>query len=119
MSIKSKLITCGIICFILIGSLIFIFVGSLMQVQIDEDLVGCISKQATLYTQNGCLFCEKQKKLFGGSYENLSYIDCTKEENLYNCTHTDLRATPTWVLNNGTSLIGVYEIKELKEMFKC
>ena len=64
-----------------------------------EEAAKCISKKSTLYVQLGCHACQEQEEMFGDSYQYINYVDCYTFPN--KCMENNIRATPTWIIENG------------------
>lgn len=71
-------------------------------------------QQAEFYGNEYCADCEKQIKLFGRSFEKLSYVDCGSEVEL--CPGID--EVPAWHINK-TIYYGYKNFSELKEISGC
>lgn len=82
-----------------------------------KNTAKCIGEKATIYTSESCIYCKKQEKMFGDNYQYLNIVDCKEEPQ--KCIEADITGTPTWVLEDGTKLIGVQDIEELKEATNC
>jgi len=112
---KNILINLGIIIFVLLlVSTVFYFKSKTNNP--DEELVKCIGEKATLYIQEGCHACEKQKDKFGNKLELINVVDCTETTEI--CLEKNIRSVPTWII--GDKLIeSVLKIDELKEIIGC
>ena len=119
MKIKNWLLTIGIIFLVLVLAFLLLFLKSLVQPSAEEELTICLANKTTLFSQKGCHYCRQEEDLFGEYYELLNVIDCVKKENADVCFNSGIRATPSWVLNNGTILSGFHSLEELKEMTGC
>lgn len=80
----------------------------------DKEIVQCIGKKATLYSQLGCPHCKTQEELFGENIKYIEVVDCFyKKEKCEGIT-----ATPSWKIN-GKEYIGVRSIDKLRELTNC
>lgn len=85
---------------------------------IGEDertqLAQCLSgKNTTLYVLPNCEECLKQKQVFGSSFSQVNYVDCT---NYKSCLK--LNSFPSWIIN-GTLVEGLKSLEELKNISNC
>lgn len=108
---KNRIITAGIILAIII---IAYFSLRSPTPETDEEIIQCIGKKATLYTQEGCSHCLTQKNLFGENSIYINEIDCTANWN--QCQN--IRGTPSWTINN-EQYLGVQSIEKLQELTGC
>jgi len=78
-------------------------------------------KGVVLYGSDECPFCNRQKELFGNSFQNLHYINCHTEEN--KCMEEEVNSLPTWIqVKDGTEIkrhIGLFTLKELQDFTGC
>ncbi len=115
-TIKSRLINLGIIISVILIAVGIIYVQSKYSPNPDEEIVKCIGSNSTLYVQEGCSHCQRQKDKFGDKLELLEIVDCTKTQE--KCVEAEIMSVPTWICND-THMKGVYEIEELKEIMEC
>lgn len=88
-----------------------------------EDFVQCLTNAGMkFYGSESCGWCEKQKELFGNSFQYVNYIDCVdpgtnqwSEE----CITEKIEATPTWQLPNGEKSEGFKSLEKLAELSGC
>ncbi|MBI2630536.1 hypothetical protein HYW76_05535 [Candidatus Pacearchaeota archaeon] len=55
------------------------------------------AQNAKIYGTDWCPHCQNQKKLFGGSFKYIDYIDCDK--NRQECLSAGVQGYPTWKIN--------------------
>lgn len=82
----------------------------------SKSFADCIAEKSELYTQIGCLACERQKEIFEEDYEKISVINCW--DNKQRCLENNITATPTWIIDN-KKYTGIKSIEELKEITGC
>jgi len=83
---------------------------------VDEkaQLAQCLSgKNMTLYVTSNCPDCLKQREVFGSSFSQIKYIDCTDYK-----TCPKLSVFPSWKIN-GTIIEGIKSLEELKDISNC
>jgi len=114
---KITIITSLIVLAIIILILKVTVIGNGSEVEITKEETECIAKEATLYMSESCIYCTKQEKMFGDNYQYLNKISCKLEPG--KCLEADITGTPTWVLNDGTQLVGVQELDVLKRVTNC
>jgi glutaredoxin len=81
--------------------------------EVDAKFIG---NNSVLYIITGCSHCLKQEELFGDNVKYLNIVNCIKEENKQECIDSNIRATPTWIIN-GEKYVGYKTLKELKMIF--
>jgi hypothetical protein len=110
-SVKSNLITAGIILAIML--IVFFSLKSKPAPVTDAEILECIGEKSTLYVQLGCTHCKDQKEILG----NLTYfeiIDCFQEGE--KCK--DITRIPSWEIKRKIHE-GVKSIEELQELTGC
>ena len=116
---KEKLITVGIIVFILLvaGGVIYIKGTSFSIKDFPvEEVAKYIGEHSVLYVQTGCIHCKEQEDLFGINVKYLNIIDCiSSSENIQACIDAGIESTPTWIIN-GEKYVGILSIEKLKEL---
>jgi len=75
-----------------------------------------------MYGSYECKFCNRQKDLFGLSFEHVNYVDCG--EQALKCTERSVDVLPTWMhlSKDGAEIkrhSGLLTIKELSEFSSC
>jgi len=84
---------------------------------ISKESTECIASKATLYMSESCIHCIKQENMFGENYQYLNKVSCKLDPK--KCLEAGITGTPTWVLNDGTQLVGVQELDVLKRVTNC
>lgn len=83
-----------------------------------DEFAQCLSeKKVTMYGAAWCSHCQNQKKLFGSSFQYVPYVECPKETKL--CLEKGVQGYPTWILENGTKLVGEQKLEELSVVSGC
>ncbi|ABI47406.1 hypothetical protein [Synechococcus sp. CC9311] len=76
------------------------------------------SSKAMYYGSWRCPACIKQTELFGDAANKLPYVECAKPKEMpaqaAACQTAEIRAYPTWILENGQRRIGVQTLEQLK-----
>jgi len=70
---------------------------------------------ATMYGLATCSHCQKQKALFGTSFQYITYVDCAKEPT--RCSA--LKGVPTWEFKDGSQLEGEQALSTLASKTSC
>ena len=69
-----------------------------------------------------CPHCTDQKALFGDNADLLPYIECdangTNPQVEY-CTENGITAYPTWIFEDGSTLLGTQSLETLNEAAEC
>ena len=81
-----------------------------------EAVYQCIGEKSIIYTQEGCIHCIEQEKLFGEGWKYINEFDCTKNE--IACFETGIQGTPTWIID-GKMYSKVLSIEELRKLTNC
>lgn len=78
----------------------------------------CLSEKGiTMYGADWCPHCQNEKKAFGDSFKYVSYVECPKNPKL--CLSAGVDGYPTWILKNGTRLVGEQGLERLSEVSGC
>ena len=87
------------------------------KVNLDVFAQCLADKNITMYGTEWCVYCQKQKKLFGDSFRLVPEVDCGKEPS--KCTENKIEATPTWTFSDGHRLIGLQTLEKLSQESSC
>jgi hypothetical protein len=96
--------------------------GSDQSVALDRFAQCLTEKGATLYAASTCGYCKQQKELFGESLQYLDAVECYDSSAggwTDACREAGLQGVPTWVLSDGSSLVGLQALEELAEKTGC
>jgi len=80
------------------------------------------TKQVTMYGLYWCEHCADQKKLFGPSFQYVSYVECGIEGSRAEqpvCIQAGAKNFPTWKLPDGSMVEGVQTLQTLSEKSGC
>jgi hypothetical protein len=80
------------------------------------------AKQAKMYGAFWCPHCDKQKEMFGSSFEYAPYVECGIKGSQgiqAVCTQAGIKRFPTWVFADGTRVEGEHELDFLGEQTGC
>ena len=83
---------------------------------VSKELAECISQNSTVYSQIGCIHCEKQKELFGNNWKYINEVTCN--DNWSICQDANITGTPTWIIN-GKKYPSLQSIENLKIITGC
>ena len=76
------------------------------------------TSKALYYGSWRCPACITQTRLFGDAANKLPYVECAKPKELpiqaAACKTAEIRAYPTWILENGERREGVQTLEQLK-----
>lgn len=111
---KTNYITIGIVIAVII---LAYFLINKPKPETPEAVAKCIGEKSIFYSQEGCIHCINQKKLFGENVKFLNIYDCTS--NWTYCEEKGITGTPTWILFNGTIIEGKREINYLANAMEC
>jgi len=114
----NKKIPVVIVLGILIISLAFIFWPRDAETLNLDVFAQCLAeKGATMYGAEWCPHCKEQKKLFGGSWSLVPYVECP--ENISLCLARGIEGYPTWLVSTSTRLVGTQSLEELSRATAC
>lgn len=74
-------------------------------------------KRVTMYGASWCPHCLDQKNDFGSSFQYVPYVECSTNPKA--CVDAGVDATPTWILGDGTRLIGRQPLEALSAAAGC
>jgi hypothetical protein len=75
------------------------------------------SKGAVMYGAYWCPQCQNEKKTLGDGFEKITYVECTQET--AKCTAAGIEGYPTWILGDGTKLVGEQGLDGLSRATGC
>ncbi len=82
-----------------------------------DDLAQCLTAHGVImYGASWCTHCQAQKKMFGPSFEYVTFIDCDKDA--ADCNAAGITGYPTWVIN-GTKYEGEQNFYTLAKNSGC
>lgn len=121
---KNVLITLGIIGLILIP--IFIYgktAGEKTSPENINQFAKCLSdKGAKFYGTFWCSHCVTQKKMFGQSFEKISYIECSTTDGknqMKECEEAAINGYPTWKFADDSRIEGEVSLEALAQKTGC
>lgn len=83
-----------------------------------DNFAQCLTdKKLTMYGAYWCSHCQAQKKLFGESFKNVSYVECTANPDL--CTQKGINGYPTWIDASGQKYEGEQSLEKLSQISSC
>lgn len=74
-------------------------------------------KGVVMYGAEWCPHCQNQKKLFGSSFQYVTYVECPKEPKV--CLEKNITGYPTWLTASGMKLEGEQRLEKLAEVTGC
>ncbi|MFA7298650.1 MAG: hypothetical protein WC010_03335 [Candidatus Absconditabacterales bacterium] len=97
---------------------VIFFAGCAQQTETKnlDTFAQCLTDNgATMYGSKTCTHCISQKAMFGDSFKNITYVECTVE--FQRCEK--LTGVPTWEFKDGTQLPGLQELSTLANKTNC
>lgn len=83
-----------------------------------DAFAACLAeKKITMYGADWCPHCQNEKNAFGASFRLVPYVECPQEPQ--QCLDAGISGYPTWVLPDGTKLVGEQGLKKLSEESGC
>jgi hypothetical protein len=90
---------------------------------IYDGFAQCVSDSgARMWGAWWCPHCENQKELFGNSFENIAYTECStpgSQAMSKECQDDGIEGYPTWEFKDGSRLSGERSLEELSEKTGC
>ena len=77
---------------------------------------------AKMYGAYWCPHCQEQKKLFGSSWNLVSYVECAtpgSNQQTQECNAAGVKSYPTWIFGDGKQLSGVLSLDQLSTFTGC
>lgn len=113
---KSFLILVLVLSFLF---LVFNFTKKYSQTTENLDTFAkCLTeKGATMFGTYWCPHCKNEKAAFGDSFRYVNYMECTKKVD--ECIAAQIKGYPTWILADGTKLVGEQGVEKLAEATGC
>lgn len=87
-----------------------------------DGFAQCLTNDGvTMYGAWWCPHCQNQKKLFGSSFDFVTYVECSNANKSMNqtCKDAGIEGYPTWELSDGTRLGGEQSLETLAEKSGC
>lgn len=82
-----------------------------------DSFAECLTeKGAVMYGTDWCPHCKSQKKMFGGSFKYVDYVNC--DLNKGECIKEGIEGYPTWIIND-TSYRGEQPLLRLGFLTGC
>lgn len=75
------------------------------------------SKNIVMYGAAWCSHCQNEKKELGAGFKYITYVECP--DNIALCTEKGVEGYPTWILPDGTKLVGEQGIEGLAKATGC
>ena len=83
----------------------------------------CLSDNGVkMYGAYWCPHCEDQKTMFGDSWKNVNYIECSlpqRRGQTQICIAESIQSYPTWEFADGTRVLGTLSFQELSARTSC
>jgi glutaredoxin len=81
------------------------------------SLAKCLTeKKVVMYGTEWCSYCKMQKKDFGTSFKDVTFVDCDKEK--AKCQAAGVTGYPTWKIN-GKNYPGKQSLSTLASLSGC
>ena len=72
---------------------------------------------AKMYGADTCSHCQNQKKLFGSSFQYITYVDCNKSST--QCSVAGIEKIPTWEFADSSKEVGEQTFEALSAKTNC
>jgi rubredoxin len=88
-----------------------------------DTFAQCLTQNgAVMYGAFWCPHCAEQKKLFGASFSQVNYVECSTPDGksqLPICTSAGIQSYPTWKFADGSTQGGVLSFAQLSAKTGC
>ncbi len=74
-------------------------------------------KGITMYGAAWCPHCQREKRLFGSSFQYVPYVECPDNPQL--CTEKGVTGYPTWIFPDGRRFAGEQGLQKLSAESGC
>jgi hypothetical protein len=82
-----------------------------------DNFAKCLTeKKVVMYTAGSCKYCRIQQKIFGGSFQYISNVDCVNEFDF--CIEKGIQILPSWSIN-GEIYPGERALGEISNLSGC
>ncbi|MBU0456820.1 MAG: protein disulfide isomerase family protein [Nanoarchaeota archaeon] len=99
-------------------TILFIVGCSGNSIQSIDSFASCLKeKGAKMYGADWCGHCNAQKEMFGSSFAEIDYTECTVE--MQKCDNEGIQGYPTWKFADGSSLAGIQKFVTLAGKTGC
>ena len=121
-TVKKKKLIAGIVLAIILGVILgtsaYWYVASSETAENDYDnFAKCLTEKGVkMYGADLCGHCANQKRMFGESFQYITYIECTQSQEI--CISEGIRGYPTWKYN-GQSYPGEKTLQALSDLSGC
>jgi hypothetical protein len=118
--------TIGLIVFPIVIATVTVFVlfGQMIKVsgQYDE-FASCLSENGVImYGAYWCPHCNSQKQMFGNSWSQVNYVECSLPNNAgqtQECIESKINSYPTWEFQNGLRIEGDLPLEKISSLSGC
>ena len=117
-----KVVILLIIILVILGAVVYAVVRNAFGSNHDEFAKCLTSKGFVEYGAYWCSHCAEQKRLFGGSYKYVNYVECDKggkNANPEECNAKGINGYPTWITPDGEKLEGLQSLAVLSRVSGC
>lgn len=88
-----------------------------------DNFASCLSENGVkMYGAYWCPHCNDQKNMFGSSWDNINYVECSlpnRAGQTSQCTQAGIEAYPTWEFNDGSRIEGAMSMNQLSQKAGC
>ena len=88
-----------------------------------DNFAKCLTENGvTMYGAYWCPHCQNQKEMFGKSFENIAYVECSlpnRAGQTQACKDAKINAYPTWEFRNGERIEGEVSLQGLSQKTGC
>ena len=122
MSGMSKLFLGFGVAFVLVFLAVLVFGADVPEEKNHDEFAQCLTdKGFKMYGSVYCGHCNAQKKMFGSSWEYVTHFECSSQYGgqTEECVEAGIMAYPTWVLPDGTQVLGEQSFEKLSELSGC
>jgi hypothetical protein len=88
-----------------------------------DEFAKCLSENdVTMYGAYWCPHCNAQKQMFGNSWSQVNYVECSlpnKAGQTQECTESGIKSYPTWEFQNSLRIEGEMPLEKISSLSGC
>jgi hypothetical protein len=88
-----------------------------------DEFAKCLSENGvTMYGAYWCPHCNAQKQMFGNSWSQVNYVECSlpnKAGQTQVCTESGIKSYPTWEFQDGLRIEGEMPLEKISSLSGC
>jgi|SRR3989344_6221512 len=119
---STKTITWVVVIAIVLVSVYMLAGGNASGAELEEFSKCLTDSGVKMFGAYWCPHCKNQKKMFGSSWDNVDYVECSLPDGVGQtqaCISAGIKGYPTWEFNDGSRVEGEASLKTLSDKTGC